>query len=282
MDTGINRCCHTCLTGIGTGQDCPSGFPICYSGSDYYKWQPKEQPKPTLRPCPFCHQPAETCAEPGFTTCSNSGCKSHGTWFTHAEWEGKPAPLPRLIGISGKMGCGKSTLAEKLRAMLKGGHRRSFAALLKEEVAERFDIPRERLDTHKEQWIMRDAFRMTAGMNKDMTIRELLQWYGTDVGWKLNPNHWVDLMDKALRHSTVNIAIIDDVRFPNEADFIKNNGGLLVRLNPYQGYNTPQPDSASHGSETALDDYQGWDAVFTPRKGQEHVEAIADYIVKIL
>jgi hypothetical protein len=49
--------------------------------------------------------------------------------------------------------------------------------------------------------------------------------------------------------------IITDVRFKNEADIIKDKGGILIRVNRSTGY------TDYHPSEIALDDYQDWDYV---------------------
>lgn len=61
-----------------------------------------------------------------------------------------------------------------------------------------------------------------------MTTREMLQrmgdgmrdWFGEDV--------WIKLLDQDLRWREVNESvIIDDVRYVNEAEYIKNNGHLI-------------------------------------------------------
>ena len=53
--------------------------------------------------------------------------------------------------------------------------------------------------------------------------------------------------------------IITDVRFPNEAQAIKDRGGILIRINRDNG--TRAIDVNAHLSETALDDYDGFDYV---------------------
>tara|TARA_R100001244_G_scaffold120565_1_gene90177 strand:- start:2776 stop:3039 length:264 start_codon:yes stop_codon:yes gene_type:complete len=54
--------------------------------------------------------------------------------------------------------------------------------------------------------------------------------------------------------SGTELAIVPDVRFPNEADAIKQAGGKVIRL-------TRSPHDDQHESETALDDYEGFDHV---------------------
>lgn len=59
--------------------------------------------------------------------------------------------------------------------------------------------------------------------------------------------------------------IITDVRFPNEAQAIKDRGGILIRVNrPVSaiGANKLKHKSITqHPSETALDDYQDWNYI---------------------
>ena len=49
--------------------------------------------------------------------------------------------------------------------------------------------------------------------------------------------------------------IISDVRFPNEADIIKNKGGILIKINR----NTEIINN--HESEIILDNYTKWDYI---------------------
>lgn len=73
-----------------------------------------------------------------------------------------------------------------------------------------------------------------------ITPREFLQMCGTEMFRKVwRDDVWVQLARKrikALRDSIANdesrhvIAFIPDVRFPNEADMIKNEGGIMIRV----------------------------------------------------
>jgi hypothetical protein len=89
----------------------------------------------------------------------------------------------------------------------------------------------------------------------------ILQWYGTDVARLKDPNVWVNELAARMHKEQPEIAIITDVRFPNEAEFIKENGGYLVeilrRTADGEQYRDPDRDPF-HISETALDNYEGW------------------------
>lgn len=79
-----------------------------------------------------------------------------------------------------------------------------------------------------------------------MTSRELLQYFGTDVMRKMYENVWVDYAVKTITREKSNLAIVADVRFPNEVEAIKNAGGKVIRL-------TREFAEDSHSSENALD-----------------------------
>jgi hypothetical protein len=97
----------------------------------------------------------------------------------------------------------------------------------------------------------------------------ILQWYGTDVARKANPNRWVDALAERVAGDNPEIAIITDVRFPNEAAYVKENGGYTVdvvrRLEDGTQYLDPGRDP-KHPSETALDDYN-FDYIISVRDG---------------
>lgn len=91
------------------------------------------------------------------------------------------------------------------------------------------------------------------------TIRQLLQKFGTEVGRSISPNLWVDCLmsnyKTCLIEGLTKNWIVTDVRFKNEAEAIRENGGILIRLNRNTGFND------QHSSETALDDYENFDLI---------------------
>jgi hypothetical protein len=165
-----------------------------------------------------------------------------------------------LIGISGKIGVGKTTLANEI-CKLSGFTRTAFGDVLKREVSERFGFDPQLCysATGKEAVVFHPDF---PNPNGAMTVRQVLQWYGTDVCRKQHPGYWVRRMNEEIPDGDV---IIDDVRFPDEADFVRDRGGLLVRLLPYPEW--IPGEFAEHKSETALDGYKPWDLVLAPNFG---------------
>lgn len=82
--------------------------------------------------------------------------------------------------------------------------------------------------------------------NYDMTAREFLQYFGTEVMRKIKDTVWVDCTIKKIFKEQTGVAIIPDVRFANEIAAIKNAGGVVIRL-------TRDPFNSKHECETALD-----------------------------
>jgi len=93
-----------------------------------------------------------------------------------------------------------------------------------------------------------DAKRSFDWKEGPMTAREFMQFFGTDVCRRMYEPIWVSSCIKKLKREKSQLAIIADVRFPNEAKAIEEAGGHLVRL-------TRDIYNDDHSSEVALDDY---------------------------
>jgi len=86
-------------------------------------------------------------------------------------------------------------------------------------------------------------------------VRVLLQRLGVSCREIFGDDCWVRLVESEMRPDifTAHTShfVITDVRFPNEADMIRDNGGVVVRID--------RPDVKAintHISEHALDDYE--------------------------
>ncbi len=133
--------------------------------------------------------------------------------------------------------------------------RRAFADSLKDEAADA-------LWPHYRRFGM--AWGDVRGLLDDCTAKEdfrpLLQWWG--LGFRrsmFGEDYWLQAMDKWLEENAVgarSIVIVPDVRFPGEVDWVHAQGGVVVRIE-----RPGLPATDQHSSETALDDYQRFDAV---------------------
>jgi hypothetical protein len=92
-----------------------------------------------------------------------------------------------------------------------------------------------------------------------MTAREVMQYIGTELLRKMYPTVWADSTITKIKNEGSAIAVISDVRFPDEVAAGKAAGGNVFRLTRFQDV------EAEHDSETALDpdkyDYTNFDVV---------------------
>ena len=137
------------------------------------------------------------------------------------------------------------------------------------------------------------------------TYRDLLQYLGTDLFRnQLHENVWVNsLMSKYKPKVCSGVTlcalagkleiscnecpeypnwIITDVRFPNELEAIKKHNGLTIRINRDSVLRTGKVfDTDNHESETALDNYQGFDYVIDNNGTIEELkEVVKDILIK--
>jgi len=106
------------------------------------------------------------------------------------------------IAIGGKMGTGKSSLADFLVKCFQF-KKYSFAAKLKELASDLFDM--------------------------EIKDRQLLQVLGTKVR-EVEQNAWCNYIMKRINREAPLRAVIDDMRYLNEAEILKENEFTLVRL----------------------------------------------------
>ena len=101
-----------------------------------------------------------------------------------------------------------------------------------------------------------------------MTAREFMQYFGTDVMRKMYEPIWVNSCIKKIQREQSALAIIADIRFPNEAKATEQAGGKVVRL-------TRKAHEDNHSSEVALDDYPFTDYI------DNKIESIDVLMVKV-
>jgi hypothetical protein len=103
-----------------------------------------------------------------------------------------------------------------------------------------------------------DNLPLSDGKTGYMSSRDFLQYFGTTIVRKIYNNAWVDSTLQRILIEQPQLAIIPDIRFPNEVEAIKKNGGIVIRL-------TRNIANSQHESEMALDkdryDWSNFDSV---------------------
>lgn len=164
-----------------------------------------------------------------------------------------------IVGICGFAQVGKDTLANEL-VTRDGYHRVAFADAMRNVLYALnpiVEIPR-RITLNGTSWLAGGTHNVRLSTIIDESgwdvakvehpeIRQLLQRLGTDGGRKyLGEDIWVRT---ALDNQQAEKLVVPDVRFPDEAQSIKERGGVIVRIKR-EGY---EPVNA-HISETAYQD----------------------------
>lgn len=165
-----------------------------------------------------------------------------------------------LIGISGKKQCGKDTICKIIKALDERWVKHAFADKLKQALAVILDVKVEAFEDNIFKMSDSTIAKPEGGF---YTYRELLQRFGTEVGRSISPTLWVDALFTS--YSEDDHWIIPDVRFPSEAKAIKDRGGIIIRVDR----ETLSHDN--HPSETALDDYEGFDYRIDNNNDIEHL-----------
>lgn len=169
-----------------------------------------------------------------------------------------------ILGISGKAGSGKDTVADYLISMGIMDKKHPFAKAVKDICGLMFNISEHDLYNNKDKTtdvIVTDNVISLIPSLKNrkgtcLSVRELLQYFGTDIARKFYKQVWISvLLNNINKNENV---VISDVRFKNEADAIKKAGGKLIRL-------TRNPYNMEHESETELDDYKNFDIIYDNR-----------------
>lgn len=137
--------------------------------------------------------------------------------------------LPRLIGICGKARSGKD-VASQFLVDTHQFHTYKMAAPIKRALAAMFQVDPEFIENQKEDMLPNHVY----------TPRELLQTMGTEWGRDtVGMDIWLDFLrrewDEINQYNNSTYGplpglVISDIRFDNEADYIRRCGGVVIRV----------------------------------------------------
>ena len=145
---------------------------------------------------------------------------------------------PKLLGLCGNARAGKDTFFDLSRDLLNKRKvfttRFAFADALKEEC-----------DSFLTKNLGISAF--TENPEEKEIIRPFLVTYGTHLRRKLDPNCWISKIEPAVLSAITQdqTAVITDVRFGNEADWIRSLGGITIHINR-DGFGPANSDEAEN------------------------------------
>ena len=152
-----------------------------------------------------------------------------------------------LVGLCGAAGSGKSTAGDIL-VDRHGFTSWAFAEPLRDMLAAMFEPAG--ID---HRWFTEPGLKEQPIPELGFTGRLLMQTLGTEWGRKLDPSLWVRLTSRALGlhdlpdstpvHDRI---VITDVRFPEEAEWIRRVGGHVVLVDRPQAVPVRQHESEAH------------------------------------
>jgi len=139
-----------------------------------------------------------------------------------------------IIGLAGLKNSGKDTVAAYLVKQHRF-ERKAFADPLKRSVAALFDIPFTMVDQLKNdsnaEVVLRVHHKDVHGAfssHHDMTFRTFLQRYGTEAHRDVfDQDFWLDYTLPVRGYYPGRAICVTDVRFPNEANRVRELGGEL-------------------------------------------------------
>ncbi|WP_148894098.1 deoxynucleotide monophosphate kinase family protein [Geothermobacter ehrlichii] len=188
-----------------------------------------------------------------------------------------------IIGFAGKAASGKTTAARHLASLARGETRIiPMAQALRDEVesflrragasehvplvygdqddkVRVFYIDTVRAGAACDRW---PHFVQTHGDIQDrtgmtaVTVRRLLQWWGTEYRRAQDPDYWTKAWERQLAGYDLDRVhvLVDDVRFMNEIEVIGRHGGRFVRI-----IRPGVAAAGNHASEISLDGFADWD-----------------------
>lgn len=225
----------------------------------------------------------------------------------------------KIIGFSGKLGVGKNYVGEilfgkKLYELGYNVHILAFGDQVKYELGSRLKfIKDDKIITE-----MNETFEQLF-INKTAETRQKLQYYATDYcrnggNWIINDNFtminqsniWIkglylqilNIVSRSYTHNE-DLFVITDVRFVNEAEFIKSLGGKIIRINApsrnekkiveeaqkntkcFKDFSNFITKIKRHESETNLDNYT-FDYVLDNEPSDINIDDKVDKIINTL
>lgn len=157
--------------------------------------------------------------------------------------DGKLVPRVQTLGLAGYARSGKDTVAQELTKQ--GYITMSFASPIKKAMA----ILNPMLEDGKSYNDVVTDHGLESAKDKYQEVRRLLQVFGTEVGRKMfGEDFWVDYAINSIPDGFK--IVFTDVRYPNEANAIKDFGGEVWWVSR-EGVGPLN----EHASENSLDEY---------------------------
>jgi hypothetical protein len=194
-----------------------------------------------------------------------------------------------IIALSGWKGSGKD-LAGQYLVQQHNYARMAFADVLKDTVAEQYNIPRTWCDNPEKkelplvQYPVNNSDAFVANIHS-LLVNELKHGYWTpralcilegSIKRAVNSNHWVNKVIDNIMNTSGTTFVITDLRYRSEIELLRKQFGkdlVTVRINRFETVNTEDP------SERDLDKAE-FDVVINNRNGKQELYNELDSLMK--
>jgi hypothetical protein len=202
-----------------------------------------------------------------------------------------------IIGFTGKIGVGKTTLSRMLAMYLNSsGYSAGLASFgdgLRFSMHRDLNIPLnvlydnslkakpiEVIPGHEDWMPYVDGCSATHGLTVKDPLRRVFQEYSQNGARLLNPDVWVNVLAERIQFMPNSFIVIDDIRQKNELDFCKERG-VVFRVTPYEGYELGA--AHSHPVESAIDnEVEGINLLEVKGFGEQYLMRACEQILSYL
>lgn len=179
----------------------------------------------------------------------------------------------RVIGLCGPIGCGKSTIARRLNKAIPDSAVMSFADGVRDVMRLAYDIP-------ASKWKKPEFKNNPSDRFNGSTPRRGLQLVGTEGFRAFYPDTWVDYLHRRIERSHYSVIIVDDVRFLNEADWIKRVGGDLIYVQSKTHHDIHLESSAYYRLINRIINGLKFSRVHASESNFSRLLDVADYVIE--
>jgi hypothetical protein len=178
----------------------------------------------------------------------------------------------KIIAITGARHSGKDSVAKYLMQKSDDIKNIKFATPVKDALKFMFDIT----DCELEDETLKELIIPRLGFSPRQAMRQL----GTEFGRALSPDIWINEVAKKVAEyeQAEKLCVITDLRYPNEAKYVRSVGGIIIHIRPLDVYSGKR----EHSSDIPLKIYTDDFFLCNRKDGLENFHNNIDNLIKVI